>query len=83
MTDKIIDLNKHFLKMKKEKNQHTYTDENGEVWLEYAYSFTHRGKQYGYGIWARDLDEAQEMLNNMGKGKIEGEIHGIYNEQDI
>lgn len=78
----IIDLNAFFTKAKDEQNERKYTDESGDVWKEYAYSFECRGKSYGYGIWARDIEEAQEMLFSMSQGKIDGEVFAVYSAQE-
>lgn len=71
----IINLNERMWKMREESNQHVYIDEDGVKWYEYSYEFEHDGKKYGYGIWARSLNDAEEMLKNMGSGIITGQIY--------
>lgn len=72
----IIDLNEFFIKSKENaSNHHVYFDDEGASWYEYSYEFDHDGKKYGYGIWARSLEDAEAMLKNMGNGKITGVIY--------
>lgn len=55
-------------------NKHVFTDENGDNWYEYSYEYEHKGKRYGYSLWALNHKDAEDTLAAMSNGKITGQI---------
>lgn len=52
-----------------------HKDENGDVWFPYIFEYRHKEKLYGITLWARTVDEAQEVKCSVQRTlKFSGEI---------
>lgn len=68
----IIDIN-HLLNGPDKEN--IYQDDEGVIWYKFSCSYPYGDKEYSFGIWARDQDDADKRMDVIrAMAKVDGMI---------
>lgn len=52
------------------------TDENGDKWWNFEFSYRFDGDEYAFSVPARNVGEAKARLSQMGMARYEGQCDG-------
>ena len=72
----IIDFTAEVKKKNPPDQEHIFIDEQGIEWFEFYCSYAFEDKEYGFCIWAKSTEDADQRLKAInGSGEVKGQMY--------